>query len=197
MTNCLQAICPKCGKNRVGLGSVLSHRMRPMNFSLTQLRATVSIPLVFAAALCITGCSGRPKNFAKSVTGKVTVGGKPLAGATIVFTPVDGGSPSMGRTDENGTYKLYWGRGRRGRAIEGAQIGNHSVSISTFMEGLPTAKPPRQEVPEKVPYKYRAQSPPTATVKAGANTIDFDLEAGPVEAPPQPKGKTKGPTKLK
>jgi hypothetical protein len=168
-----------------------------MNFSVTQLRAIISIPLIAAAAFCLSGCSGRPKNFAKRVTGKVSIAGKPLAGATIVFTPVDGGSPSMGRTDENGSYTLYWGRGRRGRPIEGAQIGGHTVMISTFMEGLPTAKPPRQEVPEKVPYKYRAQSPPTATVKAGVNTIDFDLEPGPVEAPPQPKGKTKGPTKLK
>src|SRR5262245_61743679 len=125
--------------------------MRPMNFSLDRPRAITCIALIASIALCTTACSGRPKNFAKRVTGKVTVGGKPLAGASIVFTPVAGGSPSSGRTDENGAYTLYWGRGRGGRPIEGAQIGDHAVTISTFVEGLPTAKPPRQEVPEKVP----------------------------------------------
>ena len=33
------------------------------------------------------------------------------------------------------------------------------------------------------------QNPPTADVKRGSNVINFDLEAGPTEAPPPPKAK--------
>jgi len=138
--------------------------------------------------LALSGCSGRPKNVAKKVTGKITLGGQPLAGASVVFTPVSGGSPSTARTDENGNYTLIWARSGRS-TIEGAQIGEHTVKISTLVEGAPNAKPPRTEVPEKVPYKYRVDEPPKVTVNKGANVIDIALEEGPVEPPPPPKGK--------
>jgi len=143
---------------------------------MTLIRASV-LGLAFFA---LAGCSNRPKNVARSVTGKVTVGGQPLAGARIIFTPKEGGSPAMGKTDDQGNYKLSWSRG-----IEGAQIGENAVSISTLVEGPPSSKP---EVPEKVPLKYR-ENPPTADVKRGSNVFNFDLEAGPTEAPPPPKGK--------
>ena len=138
------------------------------------------------------GCSGRPKNIARKVTGKVTLGGQPLAGALVIFTPKEAGSPSSGKTDQNGNYNLIWARHQR-TIIEGAQIGEHVVTITTLVEGAPSAKPPRPEVPEKVPFKYRQDAQPTATVNKGANTINFDLEPGPVEPPPPPsKGKAKG-----
>jgi hypothetical protein len=145
------------------------------------------------AALTAAGCSGRPKNFASKVTGTVTLGGQPLAGASLTFTPVGGGPPSTGRTDQSGNYSLHFGRvGQRSKGTyDGAQIGEHTVQISTFMDGVPSAKPPRPEVPEKVPYKYRVDAPPTVTVKGGANVIDIALEAGPVDAPAKGKGKKK------
>ena len=130
------------------------------------------------ALVFLAGCSGRPKNVARSVTGKVTLGGQPLAKARIKFTPLEGGSPSMGMTDESGNYTLIWAFSR-GRKITGAQIGEHVVDISTMEQGKG----------EKVPYKYRDKEPLKATVKAGSNSIDFDLEPGPVEPPPPPKAK--------
>jgi hypothetical protein len=145
------------------------------------------------ALLALIGCSGRPKNVARSVTGKVTLGGQPLAGARVTFTPKEGGSPAMGKTDDAGAYSLVWSF-TRGRKIEGAQIGENVVTISTYVEGAPKAKPPVAEVPEKVPYKYRFSEPPTVTVKPGSNTIDIPLEPGPVD-PPQPKTKGKGKAK--
>jgi hypothetical protein len=107
----------------------------------------------------------------------------------VGFAPVEGGSPAMGRTDQNGSYRLVWGRSGR-RIIEGAEIGESTVMISTHVPEAPSAKPPKPEVPEKVPYKYRAEVPLKATVKSGANVFNFDLEPGPVD-PPQPKGKGK------
>jgi len=153
-----------------------------------------SFILLGGGLLFAFGCSSQPKNVARSVTGRVTLGGQPLAGARIGFAPVEGGSPAVGQTDTNGNYKLIWGRSGS-RIIEGAQIGENTVSISTFDEGAPSAKPPRPEVPEKVPYKYRTlEGAQKATVKKGSNVFNFDLEPGPVE-PPQPKGKTKGKAK--
>jgi hypothetical protein len=107
-----------------------------------------------------------------------------------VFMPVESGSSSAGRTNEAGEYTLVWAQ-QRGRSIEGAQIGEHTVRISTYVDAMPSAKPPRTGSAEKVPYKYRTDAQPTATVKAGANVIDFALEAGPVEPPAKGKGKKK------
>jgi hypothetical protein len=172
------------------------HReLSAMKFATAQspwIRRFVVSGAIFIAA---AGCSGRPKNVAKSVRGKVTLGGQPLAGATVGFAPIEGGSAAVGQTDATGNYKLIWGRSGS-RLIEGAQIGENTVNISTFVEGAPSAKPPRPEVPEKVPYKYRtAEGALKATVKRGSNVINFDLEPGPVQPPPPPKGKTKGKAK--
>jgi len=68
------------------------------------------------------GCSGRPKNIARRVSGKVTLGGQPLANAIVGFAPVEGGSAALGKTDENGNYKLVWSRSGT-RILEGAKIG--------------------------------------------------------------------------
>jgi len=157
---------------------------RPLNFHLFCIVAFVGI--------ATTGCSDQPKNVARKVSGKVTLGGQPLPDADISFAPSKG-SPSIGGTDAEGKYNLIWGN-VRGRVIEGAQVGEHTVLITTFRAGDPNAKPPRPEVPEKVPYKYRQEGGQLkATVKAGANVIDFALEDGPTEAPQaKGKGKTKG-----
>lgn len=155
---------------------------------LSHHRAVFNICAVACALLAASGCSGRPKNVSKQVTGTVTIGGQPLPNAVITFAPADG-SPSIGRTDAQGKYNLVWSQ-QRGRVIEGAQIGDHTVTIRTFQFGDSTAKPPKAEIPEKVPFKYRQEGGfPKATVKAGANTINFDLEAGPVDPPAPAKGK--------
>jgi hypothetical protein len=161
-----------------------------MNSASRRLTAFCRCYIAVCALFAVVGCSGRPRNVARKVSGKVALGGQPLANALVTFTPANG-SPSFGRTDAEGNYNLIWSS-QRGRPIEGAQIGEHTVTITTFQFGDPTAKTPRADVPEKVPYKYRVESGQlTATVKPGANVVDFALEAGPVE-PPQPKGKTKG-----
>ena len=158
--------------------------------------AIISLCCVVNCILVATlGCSGRPKNVARKVSGTVTLGGQPLTDAAVAFTSADGNT-SYGGTDLQGKYNLIWAN-IRGRQIEGAQIGDNTVTISTFKAGSPEAKPPVPDTPEKVPHKYRSEGGfLKATVKAGVNTIDFALEPGPVD-PPQPKtkGKIKGKTK--
>ena len=136
------------------------------------------------------GCSNTGvKNKLGRVSGKVTLGGAPLADALVMFSGIQGGSPSAGRTDATGTYALVFSRN-----INGAEVGSHTVTISTYQPA--TDDPPKAEVPEKVPLKYRdpdGKDALKAEVKGGSNTIDFALEPGPVEAPKE-KGK-KGPTK--
>lgn len=110
------------------------------------------------------------------VSGVVTLDGKPLANARVQFQPPDSRA-SEGMTDENGAYTL-----RFDPTNYGAKVGPHVVSITTRTDGY--AKPPQngQEgewvkgQPESVPAKYLKPGALTAEVKAGSNTINFELK---------------------
>jgi hypothetical protein len=106
------------------------------------------------------------------VSGTVTMDGQPLSRARVEFSPADG-SPSMGLTDEQGRYTL-----RFSRDVEGAMIGDHKITISTYAPANPDAEPPTPEVPEKVPAKYNVKTELTKKVEEGSNSIDFPLQSG-------------------
>lgn len=130
------------------------------------------------AGLC--GCEGRPENIG-AVTGTVTLDGQPLADARVTFTPRGGQTNSLGTTDANGRYSLVYSRHH-----QGAEIGEHSVSISTFVPANPDFEPPAVRVPERIPSMYNHQSTLTAKVESGSNTIHFNLSSnGPVVQPDQ------------
>ena len=136
------------------------------------------------ALSALTGCGGAGVKLGK-VIGKVSLAGQPLPDALVTFSPVAGGSPSAGKTAEDGTYTLVYAKN-----VNGALIGEHTVTISTFRDAL--EDPPTPAVPEKVPFKYReAEELPKVSVKSGTNTLDFNLEAGPTEPPAPAKGRTK------
>ena len=119
----------------------------------------------FIAALLIAiGCSRSSVELAE-VTGRVTMGGKPLPNASVTFTPSNG-RPSMGGTDENGHYSL-----RYTPTLTGARVGSVNVEIRT---GNPDNL---REFPETVPAKYNTKSELTAEVKPEPNVINFDLDA--------------------
>lgn len=162
--------------------------MNSIRSSVPRSLFTALLMMAFAAS---GGCTKTGvKNKLGRVTGKVTLGGQPLADAMVMFSGIEGGSPSAGRTDSSGMYTLVFSRG-----IDGAEVGSHMVTISTFQPGSEDATPPSPDMPEKVPFKYRdAATALKADVKAGSNTIDFPLEPGPVEDPKEAaeKAKSKG-----
>jgi hypothetical protein len=139
-------------------------------------KPTYALPIVLVLPLLLacTGCDSSGPEIA-SVSGRVTMDGKPLANATIVFIP-ENGRPAGARTDENGDYVLSFSEGRRG-----AIPGPNSVRISTVRdaeqdENGKTAVP---ESKETVPMEYNAASKLTFTVEPKKKNIaNFDLKAG-------------------
>lgn len=123
------------------------------------------------AVVTLTGGCGRSKPNVPfgSVQGTITLDGKPLAGAAVMFEPKSG-RPSYGTTDTSGAYALMY----RGNPW-GAIVGHHQVRITT--EGLladsPDAAP--QVVKERLPKRYHSESTLTAEVAPGKNVIDFAL----------------------
>jgi hypothetical protein len=80
--------------------------------------------LIAAALISIPGCGDSLG--LSPVSGAVTLDGKPLADATVTFTPLEGSGdrlPSVGTTDSQGRY-ILWTEGETG-----ALPGRHAVSV--------------------------------------------------------------------
>lgn len=138
-----------------------------------QIRVVV---LLVCGIFLFDGCSSGPDDVPETgtVTGIVTLDGAPLGEALVQFQP-ESGRTSSGTTDSTGKYELdYTG------TLKGAKIGQHTVSITTFKapEGNLETKEAQKQIPkEKVPAQYNKDTTLTAEVKAGENTINFDLQS--------------------
>lgn len=124
-----------------------------------------------AAALLgmLTGCSDDGPELAP-VEGTVLLDGKPLEGATVLFTPNAGGRPAGGLTDADGHYALVFTQQRAG-----ALPGEHTVRVSTFREADPDSD--REGVREQVPAKYNVRTELTRSVEPHGNVLDFELDS--------------------
>ena len=138
------------------------------------------LALGFAMVLAI-GC-GDSKKFAP-VSGKVTLNGKPLPSAHVMFQPdvdpgsIQGGEGSAGKTNDKGEFTLKSSTGKTG-----AMVGTHRVSISALeaQVGDRDTRPPRGGPPlaDKVPARYNSKSELTFPVpRGGSDKADFDLKA--------------------
>lgn len=143
---------------------------------------------VILALAAFSGCGSGGMG---KVKGKVTVGGQPITNGTIMFYPSTGPG-AVGEIGQDGVYTL-----RTHKPGDGAVIGTHKVAIHATSIGAGTLEAPKSLddelkgssanssaknlVPGKitwlVPEKYSTpnDSPLTAEVKAGQNTIDFDI----------------------
>lgn len=127
------------------------------------MRATGLHVLVAIAALA-AGCSAPERPPLGAVAGTVTLDGRPLADAVVLFTPDGPGRTSRGQTDPAGRYRLAYLRD-----IAGANVGRHTVRISTATEDNGGR--------EALPARYHRSSTLTAEVQPGDNTLDFELTA--------------------
>jgi len=112
--------------------------------------------------LTILGCSRSHQPPLGLVSGTVTLDGVPLANAIVRFTPAGPGRTSEGISDNDGHYSLLYLR-----AIPGANIGQHTVRITTASE--------ENGGRELLPPRYHARSQLEARVVIGTNDHDFDL----------------------
>jgi hypothetical protein len=121
-----------------------------------------------------------------TVTGKVTLDGKPHANAVVSFNS-DAGS-ATGTTDANGQYELAY------TDKKGAPVGHYKVSVTTMppatsgpdISQLPSDSPEyakaiasggnyKTDWKEPIPAKFNTQTTIEKDVKAGSNVIDIEL----------------------
>lgn len=86
-------------------------------------RVCPTIGIVFGL-LFLIGCGdGRPKRV--PVTGVVTLNGKPVEDAGVMFMSSNGGRPASGVTDADGRFKLT-----TFKQYDGAVLGQHVITVT-------------------------------------------------------------------
>jgi hypothetical protein len=129
----------------------------------------------------LAGCGGSDGPKLASVTGTVTIDGKPVSGAGVQFISQEpNGSVAYGMTDESGQYEMAFGQKRTG-AFPGKNkvILNSDSRISVGGEKYDGA--------EVFPPKYNTKSEEFVDVKEGeSNVFDFKVQWGEFK-PKKPK----------
>jgi hypothetical protein len=138
-------------------------------------------------AFLLPGCGGGPKLV--SVTGTVTMNGKPLEGANISFAPEPGNAVETAGTDitgPEGNYKLMY----QGRS--GVSPGKYKVAISklevkagvelpeNFKKDPMMAKMAgltKETLPDQATGKAAEGSFAAEVKESGDNVFDFDVKA--------------------
>lgn len=125
---------------------------------------------LFVVCGCLVGCvlfSGCARNDGPelgSVTGTVSMNGKPLDNARVAFW-LGHSRPSEGITDSRGRYELRYTVNQTG-----ALIGEHQVRISTAIP-----QPDDTMAPERVPAEFNKRSNLVRAVKPGGSVFDFEI----------------------
>ncbi len=119
-------------------------------------------------SLCL-GCGKSDTPDVGLVSGKVTLDGEPIEGASVEFTPITnvGQRTSTATTSSDGSYRLAFSA-----STLGAALGEHDVVITKTDT---TAKPTANGYPLLTPEKYAQPGALKATVEPGENTIDFEI----------------------
>ena len=141
----------------------------------------LATPLFFVIGCGPSGPTTQP------VSGTVTVGGAPLANATVTFTPKtpDGTLETAGgNTDESGKYTLYTGIQGKPGAMAGVYIVkvaegmDEAASEAGYMSdeggaqgGADTSADPGAPSGSKIPADFSVE----VEVKSGSNTINVEI----------------------
>ena len=148
--------------------------------------------LVIGIGLSIGCPQGSDQPAISPVTGTVTQGGTPVAGATVTFVPTGDGPSAAGVTDASGKYTLSTYAGGAGAVpgqygvkivkfetpddAGGGGVGIDSKEYEAAQQAGAAAEAaePKNLLPAK--YADPATSNLTATVDEGNNTIHFPLD---------------------
>ncbi len=144
--------------------------------------------VVCAVVVCLIGCNGEAKpepDASVVVTGLVTLDGKPLDRATIIFVPLAGaaqGNGGSGITDSAGKYELSSLVGEK--AVVGTPPGKYKVMVTKMVKPDGTVadaqEPPMMSAArETIPLQYSdfAVTKLSETVSSSGGTFNFDLKS--------------------
>ncbi len=141
--------------------------------------------LMFVSISMVLGCGGAPAGPKMySVTGTLTVGGKPLEDINVQLIPVDLGTAtilSAGKTDAAGRFAVVGTNGHKG-AVPGkykvvlARTNTPPPSSTTAASHDQSGAPPQQaDLPFPAEYSSVTTSPKPVEITNQAVTLDLKL----------------------
>lgn len=136
---------------------------------------------VFAVALAVllaavAGCGGGGPELAP-VSGTVTLDGRPVEDAAVMFSPIDGGPVASGTTDSQGEFRLTC------LNRPGAVVGKHRVAVSkqkvTGIDEDGNLEPGGIQTEWLVPERYAKPDTSGLTATVGGEELEhtFDLSS--------------------
>jgi hypothetical protein len=134
---------------------------------------------VVTLALCVlAGLAGCGGPYDSSVTGVVTLDGKPVPRGTVAYQPKAGGPAAYARIEENGSYTVRTGR------EEGLPSGDYFVTVTAnepaAMTQTDTGGPPPPGKPiTPLWYRTKDSSGLSFAVNPGNNVINLELTSQP------------------
>ena len=147
------------------------------------------LPVLAGFFVLALGCSNEPYQVGQ-VSGRISVDGKPVEKAAIMFQPVarngniNPGPGSYGITDAEGRYTLTL----IGVEKKGAAVGLHKVRVENYTPpGDPHDDRPRKIAKPAIPipgWYSRIDAILEFEVKSGNNEADFPLSSTPPSGKP-------------
>ena len=123
-----------------------------------------------AGVLLATGCDGVPDGMG-TVSGRVSIDGKPAAGGAISFSPSDGMSQTTGGKIVDGRYEAT-------AAIGAAKVTIRIPKVVGKRKLYDTPDSPVQPIMEEsLPQKYNDQTELVIEVRPGEMECNFDLSS--------------------
>jgi hypothetical protein len=131
----------------------------------------------FVLILIFCGCGGQEGPATVTVTGSVSLDGKPVSSGQIILNDVAGNEKAYAGIIKDGTFSFPSTVGQKKVSISSPQ---EVAGSSTIVGGIPgdpvSAENPAPQILESIPAKYNEQTELIADVTtAGDNTFPFEL----------------------
>jgi hypothetical protein len=134
---------------------------------LNSLSFTCALLLLFLVG-CGGGGSG-PETF--TVSGNVSLDGKPIEKGTISFVPADGKGPTAGAVIKDGAYTAKVTAGSKKVTIVAPKVVGTRKLYDT------PDSPTTEEIKESIPAKYNSKTTLTANIQGDASDQNFPLKS--------------------
>lgn len=140
--------------------------------------------LAISVGTLLVGCGGNDFGPMGSISGKLTMDGRPLAAGTkVIFTQPTNGYTGFGLTDEAGQYRIEWRRS--GETYDGLPVGNYQVVLvpadaidvdDVSAEDMLAGGPKKSKGGGSIPPKFlrATTSGLVYDVAEGSNVIDIE-----------------------
>ena len=138
------------------------------------MRKPIAVLFMLGAVVGLLGCGGPKYTFA-ALSGKVTLNGKPLEGASVECQPispavgVDPGPGSMAITGKDGRFTM---KSQLDPSTNGAVIGKHTVRIYVY-----TAHTPGEDRDADAGGKKTTTGPVIPTRYNSSTTLQIEVPA--------------------